>query len=321
MIYSRPGRLGRDVSRIGLGGHEFLPDGRSRGFNEDYARATTPGVIFPGFGGDKRKAVLRAACQAGINFFDATIDSEKDALARNLREFPPPGPVHIQTRPEGMCWTNNPADPDNQLMADLALLREEVKRILALTGWPRIDFLNFGFMGSALQADPGYLSKLSGNITALREEGLIRFATADTFSGEEVYLRAIATGAFDAIFITLGFANDGGLRRVLPEAVARGMAVFTREVFAKGALFAWGMEAGIPDRDLLARAALKWLLAVREVTTVVVGAGTPHEIIESARVLDDAAFTPDEEGALAKVMAAPACREYRSARLAEFQGK
>ena len=49
---------GSDVrlSRVALGGHEYLPNGNSRGFNEDFARAITPGHHFPGFGGDGRKA-------------------------------------------------------------------------------------------------------------------------------------------------------------------------------------------------------------------------------------------------------------------------
>jgi len=320
MLYSTPKRLGVEISRIGLGGHEYLPDGRSRGFNEDYAKATTPGVVFPGFGGEKRKAVVEAAYQAGINLFDVTIDSEKDALARNMRELPPPREILIQTRPEGMCWTNNPDDPDNQLMADYALLRAEVKRILDLTGWSRIGFLNFGFMGSALKANPGYLGALSRNIASLKEEGLIRFATGDTFSGEEVYLRVLDSGAFDAIFITLSFANDGGLKRILPEASSRGIAVFTREVYAKGELWKWGEEVGIRDRNLLSRGALKWLLAVPEVTTVVVGAGTSGEIKEAVGAMEAPKLTGDEKKAFEAVMATAACQRYRTAQRGQFLG-
>ena len=50
------------------------PNGNSRGFNEDFVKAITPGYIFPGFGGDKRKALLGAAYDAGVNFFDVTHD-------------------------------------------------------------------------------------------------------------------------------------------------------------------------------------------------------------------------------------------------------
>jgi len=321
MQYTVPARLGVKVSRLGLGGHEFLPDGRSRGFNEDYARATTPGVLFPGFGGEKRKSVLKAAQEAGVNLFDVTIDSEKEALARNMKELPPPGEILVQTRPEGMCWRNNPGDPDNQRMADGALLQAEVKRILKLTGWPRLDFLNFGFMGSALDVDPDYLGKLSRNIKALKKEGLIRFATGDTFSGEGIYLKILDAEAFDAIFITLSFANDGGLRKVLPEAAGRGMAVFAREAFAKGELFKWGEEAGIKDRSLLARVALKWLWKVQEVTSAVVGAGTPAELQEAVKALESPEMSGEEKRAFELIQSTAGFKEYRSARRREFEGK
>ena len=72
------------LSRVVLGGHEYLPNGNSRGFNEDFAKAITPGHSFPGFGGEQRKAVLAAAYDIGVNFFDVTLDAEKEALGRNL---------------------------------------------------------------------------------------------------------------------------------------------------------------------------------------------------------------------------------------------
>jgi len=98
------------ISRVVLGGHEYLADGRSRGFNEDPANAITPGHIFPGFGGETRRAVLRTAYDLGINTFDVTLDSEKEALGRNLAELPPPYEIYIQTRPEGMVYGYDPAN-------------------------------------------------------------------------------------------------------------------------------------------------------------------------------------------------------------------
>ena len=84
MRYSEIGNTGIKISSIAMGGHEYLPDGRSRGFNEDMTLATTPGYIFPGFGGEPRKAVLRMALEYGVNFFDVTQDSEKEALGRKV---------------------------------------------------------------------------------------------------------------------------------------------------------------------------------------------------------------------------------------------
>lgn len=98
MIYRKIERIGIEVSLVSMGGHEYLPDGRSRGFNEDFALATRPGYIFEGFGQESRKEVLRIAYEHGINFFDVTQDS----------------------------------DPFNQSMADYAKLEAEVQRGLRL---------------------------------------------------------------------------------------------------------------------------------------------------------------------------------------------
>ena len=129
MEFYQVGNSGVRLSRIALGGHEYLPNGNSRGFNEDFQKAITPGYIFPGFGGEKRKALVKAAYDAGVNFFDVTHDSEKEALGRNLTEMPPPYPVYVQTRGELMNYSY---DPGNQKMTDLGLLRAEVQRILKL---------------------------------------------------------------------------------------------------------------------------------------------------------------------------------------------
>ena len=157
MEYVRIGGTDIRISRLVLGGHEYLPDGRSRGFNEDFARATTPGCLFPGFGGDQRKSVLRAAYELGINTFDVTLDSEKVALGRNLVELPPPYEVYVQTRPEGMVYGY---DPGNRKMIDPALLRTEVVRILGLLRRDHIDLLNLGILKDALDGDPEFLPRL-----------------------------------------------------------------------------------------------------------------------------------------------------------------
>ena len=139
MIYRTTDRIDVRLSAIGLGGHEYLADGRSRAFNEDAKLAVQSGYIYDGFGGEKRRSVLSAAFEAGINFLDATVDSEKEALGRNLREVVPPYKVYVQTRPEGMVYTY---DPYNTKMAQYSLLKAEVQRALGLLGRDRVDFYN-----------------------------------------------------------------------------------------------------------------------------------------------------------------------------------
>ncbi len=176
-----------------------------------------PGYRADGYGQEKRRRVLATAYEHGINFFDVTIDPEKEALGRNLKEMPPPHPVYIQTRPEGMGYAY---DENNRQLAQYDLLKAEVVRCLALLQRERIDFLNFPFLQWALDADPDYLDKIAHNIAALKQEGLIRFATADNFSGEATYLAQVNAGCFDALAMNFNFADAGALRVVLPAAQA-----------------------------------------------------------------------------------------------------
>ena len=133
--------------------------------------------------------------------------------------MPPPHPVFVQTRPEGMAYNY---DLHNRKMADYGLLRAEVVRILGLLGRDQIEFFNFPFMASALDDDAGYLDKICRNVAGLKAEGLIRFAGADTFSGEATYLRQIETGCFDTLFVNFNFADSGADARVLRAAADQG---------------------------------------------------------------------------------------------------
>jgi len=291
MTYRQLGTADVELSVIGLGGHEFLPDGRPRGFGEDGRLATTPGHIFPGFGGQARKEILSSAYDLGVNFLDVTQDSEKEALGRNLRELPPPHPVYVQTRPEGMVYAY---DENNRKMADYGLLEAEVERILRLIQRDYLDFLNFAFMRSALDADPGFLDTIGENVARLKRTGLILFTTADTFSGESTYLRQIASGHFDVIFVNLNVGDDAAVERVLPAAHRAGMGVIAREAFMKGRLFAIAEEAGIEDRDAVAAAAVRWTLSRPGVTSLLIGAANPEQLRTSVAAAAQAGDAGDE---------------------------
>ena len=315
MIYKELGNSGVKISALSMGGHEYLPDGRSRGFNEKFELAVQPGYLFEGFGQERRRKVLSIAYQNGINFFDVTQDSEKEALGRNLREMPPPYEFYIQTRPEGMVYTY---DPYNAKMAQYPLLKAEVQRGLKLLQRDSLDFLNMAFMKSALDHDPDYLEKVSHNIEALKREGLIRFACADTFSGEDTYLRQIEPGCFDAVYINFNFADDGGKRKVLPTAKERGLGVISREAFMKGELFKMGMEAGISDRGRLANIALKWNLSHEAVTTVVVGTSNPDHLVRNLQVLEDLELSGEEKEIVENVQKSLLCKTYEEMKRRDF---
>ncbi|MFZ1183817.1 MAG: aldo/keto reductase [Pseudolabrys sp.] len=289
------------LSRIALGGHEYLPNGNSRGFNEDFQKAITPGYIFPGFGGEKRKALVKAAYDAGVNFFDVTHDSEKEALGRNLTEMPPPYPVYVQTRGELMNYSY---DPGNQKMTDLGLLRAEVQRILKLMRRERLELLNLGILRDALD-DSNFIAKIAANVKALQKEGLILFAAADTFSGQETYMAMMASGAFATLNINFNVADDYPERKIFPFARKQNMRVVVREAFIKGVLFRLAREAGIGDDGLIARAGMKWLASRPGINSVIMGPDTVEHFRDNLRAFHNTKLDDAENAALEKLRAHP----------------
>ena len=315
MQYRRIGKSNVEISVIGMGGHEYLPDGRSRGFNENFELAVTPDHIFDGFGQEIRRKVLKIAFDNGINFFDVTQDSEKEALGRNLKEIRPPYEIYLQTRPEGMVYTY---DECNRKMAQYELLKAEVHRILKLLQRDRLDFLNLAFMKSALDNDPEYLAKIGSNISNLKKEGLIRFACADTFSGEYTYLKQIEAGCFDAVYINFNFADHGAGRKVLPIAKEQRLAVVTREAFMKGALFRMGKEVGLTDRSRLAEVGIKWNLSHAAVTNVIVGTNNPDHLLKNLNVLNNLELTGEDKGVIDQIKTSDSYKAYEDRKTNEF---
>ena len=313
MRYTRFEKAGIEVSRIALGGHEFLANGRSRGFNEDMAKAVTPGYFLPGFGGSKRLEILEAAYDLGINFFDVTIDSEKEALGRNLREAPPPYPVYVQTRPEGMCYGY---DPGNRKMLDYALLRAEIQRGLKLLRRDAVDFLNIGLLNGSIDETPDYMPRLADNLRRLRAEGLIRFAVADSFGGQRLYLAEMASGAFDAVNLDLSIGEPGGLREVIPSARKLGLGVVAREVFFKGEIFTISEEFGVTDRPAVARTALAWV-GMQEPDTILLGVDNAAQLRANAETLDAGEAALDRD-LLARLKASSGFKSYEETRLRTF---
>ncbi|MDR1659457.1 MAG: aldo/keto reductase [Desulfovibrio sp.] len=309
------GKTGLEVSAVGMGGHEYLPDGRSRGFNEDRAKSLTPGYLFGGFGGENRMNVLKAAYDLGLNFFDVTQDSEKEALGRNFSLLPPPYEVFIQTRPERMAYGY---DRFNIGMTKLNLLREEVQRINKLMRMERLDFLNIPPLKWAFDNDPDYLDKIGYNISNLKQEGLIRFASADTFSGAGIYRKMIESGVFDAIYINFNFGDHTPGDEIIPLAKQKGLGVITREAFMKGDLFKMAKAAGVAA-ELAAGAALRWVLSGKGVDTVFYGTGKAHHLADVCRSAD-APFSPEDEATLEEIRRTAMFAKYEKRRADEFGG-
>ncbi|MEE8597323.1 MAG: aldo/keto reductase [bacterium] len=315
MKYKRFGKTGIEVSIISMGGHEYLNDGSSRGFNEDFELATTSGYIFEGFGQEKRKHVLKTAYEYGVNLFDVTQDSEKEALGRNLSNLPPPYEIFVLTRPEGMVYTY---DKFNVKMSKYELLEREVKRILKFLRRDCLDFLNVAFMKEALDNDEHYLDKIASNIEKLKDKGLIKWAIADTFSGESTYVEQIEKGCFDGININFNFADCGALEKVLPLAHVMNLGVITREAFMKGELFKMGEEVGLKDRNSLAQTALKWNLSFNEVTSVIMGTNNPDHFRKNLEILKNIELTKGDRERIETLRESKIFRNYEKKKKLEF---
>lgn len=307
------GSTGIELSAIGLGGHEYLPDGRSRGFNEDFSLAVTPGYIGVGYGGKSRKELLATAFDLGINFFDVTIDSEKEALGRNLNEISPPHEVFIQTRPEGMCYSY---DRNNEKLLNLKLLKNEVERILGLLQRDHIDFLNVGLLAWSIDNSSDYLELLSHNLSSLKKDGLIRFAVADSFSGERLYLEMLNSGAFDAVNIDLNLGDACGVDRVLPLARQRKYGVIAREAFFKGELFRIAKKNGIEDLSCLASMAMKWVCG-QNPDTIIIGVDSASQLIANVNAVNES-MSAQESKILEKFLSAPEFLHYSNIKRNEF---
>ncbi|MCX7012038.1 MAG: aldo/keto reductase, partial [Candidatus Sumerlaeota bacterium] len=269
---------------------------------DDKTLAVTRGYVFEGFGQENRRAIVHKALDLGINLFDLTIDSEKEAMGRILRDLRPSQEIVIQTRPEGMCYTY---DPCNRQMAQFDLLKEEVGRICRMLGRDHVDIFNFAFAKEAMEADPEYLNKIGSNIERLKQEGLIRFASADTFSGEATLLAQFASGHFDSTFLNHNILRETANHAIIPSAAARGMAVFAREAFMKGRLFRFAAEAGIDDRAFVARCSIQWILSDPRIASTMVGVSNALQLESNCAAVDELDLIDEEQRALAAIRTTP----------------
>ncbi len=316
MIYRNYGNSELKLSILGLGGHEFRPDGVVKGFDQGGLHAKG-GIIFPGFGGENREAIVARALEAGVNLFDLTLDSEKEAMGRILKKLKPSQEIIIQSRPDSLVYGYDEA---NRGLADYARLHEEIGKALQLLGRERIDIFNFGFLQPALDADADYMDKIGENIAKLKAVGLIRFASADTFSGQSLYLQQIESGHFDSVFINYNLREMAAEEQVLPAAARAQMGFIGREVWMKGQLFKMAEQAGLTDFDEVARATVKWNLRQSGVTAAVVGVSSVAQLDNALAALENLELSESEAAIIAKICATELWRDVASARRANFLG-
>ena len=168
----------------------------------------------------------------------------------------------------------------------------------------RLELLNLGILRDALD-DSDFIAKIAANVKALQKEGLILFAAADTFSGQETYKAMMASGAFATLNINFNVADDYPEREIFPFARKHNLRVVVREAFIKGVLFRLAREAGIGDGGLIARAGMKWLASRPGIDSVIMGPDTAEHFRDNLRAFQNSKLDDRERAALEKLRAHP----------------
>ena len=116
------------------------------------------------------------------------------------------------------------------------------------------------------------------------------------------------------------FADYCPAERVLPLAAAKGLGVFAREAFMKGELFHMAEEVGLGDTTALVAAALRWVLAHEEVTTLTYGTGKPRNLLGALHVLRNTTVLAADAPLLAKIKGSERFKAYEGRKTREFLG-
>jgi len=297
MIYRDYGKTGIQLSLFGLGGHQFNKSG-IKGYNKVFRADFETQFDKNDPDTQNRERIMDRALNLGVNFFDLTVDVEKEAVGYLLKKFKPKNEVYIQTRPEKMCWEY---DPGNLKMLDYNTIKSETERILKLLQRETIDIYNLGIMRESVDENPEFLPKLSDNILRLKREGLIRFASADSFSGVSFLKQLIGAGCFDSVFINYNWREPFMISEVVPYALKNEVAVIGRETLMKGFLFGYAEEAGYKDKGFVARLALKWLFSDPFIATGCIGVADVDQMEENIKMVENAQLTEDEKQAIQKI--------------------
>lgn len=283
--------------------------------------AANVGNLFRALGDDEAFAVLDAAWEAGVRYYDTAPHYGLGLSERRLGAF-------LQTKPRdefvvstkaGRLLVPNPADAggldlDHDFHVPTTLRRERdfsadgVRRSLAESlerlGLDRVDIL-YLHDPEGPELDANLASAVPG-LVALRDEGAVDAIGVGSMSTEAL-LAGARTGALDLLMVAGRYtlAEQPALAEVVPECAAHGTGIVTASVFNSGLLATDrpGADAryeygGVPP-ELLAKAqriadvcrahgvplpaaALQYTLRDPVVRSVVVGGSRPAQLAQNA---------------------------------------
>ena len=229
------GRTGRSVSELGVG--MWGMGGGVGGWT----------------GADDRQsmAVLQAAVDAGVTFFDSALvygaghsDELMGALGRanNGRDLL----LASKIPPKNREWPARPGDRIRDVFP-AGHIRASVEGILRRTGTGSLDLVQFHTWQDAWADDPGWQDAVS----KLRGEGLVRHVGISVNRREPAnVLRTLQTGLIDAVQVVYNIFDQAPEDELFPACRELGVAVIARVPLDEGSLAgALTLDSRWPDGD------------------------------------------------------------------------
>eukprot|EP00913_Durusdinium_trenchii_P011145 g10467.t1 len=258
-----PDRLGRPVPIVS--GGEVVREMLSAGEEVTLFALGGEGVLRTHGRTAEAVAVIHRALDCGVNYCDTSpayagsIDYYGAALGERRREIFLASKTHDRTRD-----------------GSLRLLEDSLRRLRTdhLDLWQLHDLRTMNDLdrifhkGGAIEA-----------LTQARDEGRVRFLGITGHHDPAILLEAMRRFEFDTLLVALNMADVHRLsfvRDVLPEAERQQLGVIGMKVYGAGTL----LDSG----EIAPEQAMRYVLSLRGVSTVVIGCGTPAEVEENARI-------------------------------------
>ena len=270
MIYRTYGRTGVSVSAIGFGGMRFAkPDDT-----------------------DACAALVRAAYDAGINYFDTAPGYGRSeeifgAAFQSMKRSRARRPFHVATKSFG----GTPAD-----------LRRDLETSLSRMGLDAIDFFHVWCV-----MDPAdWRERVDGGVLKecerMRDEGLVRHVCVSSHMTGADIRAMLAEHDFEGLLLGYSVSNFAYREEGLAAAAERGLGVAVMNPLAGGVIpqnrERFDFVRTRPD-ETVAEAALRFLLNDPRITLALVGFAREEEIREAARAVDG--FRPIPADAVGRI--------------------
>lgn len=270
MEYAKLGRTGQRVSRLGFGG---APAGL-----RDYLRPYDPAT------GDQRQMVLAAlerAVQRGITYFDTAPGYGSGASEALFGEGLAPYQRDLFIATKYGLWQKES-------------LRESVEHSLRRLRRDYVDLVQLhGTSYSDKQADhvlaPG---GLLDQMTALREEGLIRYLGFTSEDNNPALYRFIRSGRFDVMQVCYNLLSQHPYEPTRPygslfEAEAAGLGIAAMRVVTSGRFQKWLQQVNPANTFNYAPALIQFVLSNPLIDVALIGMRTPERVDQNCDIIED----------------------------------